>query len=157
MGCGGGGVKQYRPREPQEIILAKARKSFYEAGALILGRRNQRTVKRGDGWFTEKSWLQAIGKAECRLDKMMHQGYYVELWFEAKAMRAQFEHYTKYITLRPFGGDPSIPYKWQAAQELERASKYYNKPIVILYFGDYDKKGLSIPESALKDIEECAM
>ncbi|MDZ4241726.1 MAG: hypothetical protein U1D99_02775, partial [Candidatus Omnitrophota bacterium] len=88
------------------------------------------------------------------LDKWRLQNYYVELWFEAKAMRAQFEHYTDYITLRPFGGDPSIHFKWQIAGELAEADESYMKPIVILYFGDMDPKGFQIPISAVKDIVE---
>ena len=72
-------------------------------------------------------------------------------------MQSQFEYYTKYITLRPFGGDPSIPYKWTIAKELEQAYRVYGLPIPVLYFGDLDPQGLTIPESAVKDIREwCA-
>jgi hypothetical protein len=90
------------------------------------------------------------------LDKWYSQDYYVELWFEAKAMRGQFEYYTNHITLRPFGGDASIYFKWKIAEELTEAAEKYNKPIVILYFGDLDPKGMQIPESAVKDIREWA-
>jgi hypothetical protein len=89
--------------------------------------------------------------------------FYAEVWYEAKAMSGQFRKYVPYeITLRPFGGDYSIPKKWEAAQTLrERAMqlKGYGKvpKITVLYFGDLDKKGLSIAKSALKDIEKWAM
>jgi hypothetical protein len=69
-------------------------------------------------------------------------------------MRGQFEYYTDHITLRPFGGDPSIPYKWVIAKELEQASMTYQTPITIIYFGDLDPKGLAIPESAVRDIRD---
>ena len=69
-------------------------------------------------------------------------------------MIGQFGHYTREITLRPFGGDPSIPYKWHIAKQLEQASETYGKPIVILYFGDLDDKGQQIPESAAADIRD---
>jgi len=78
----------------------------------------------------------------------------VELWFEANAMRGQFEHYTEHIMLRPFGGDPSIPFKWNIAAHLTRMAERFSKPIVILYFGDLDPKGMIIPESAVRDIRE---
>jgi hypothetical protein len=69
-------------------------------------------------------------------------------------MRSQFEYYLGdlRIDLVPFGGDPSIRHKWNVARRLQSFHKRYDKPIVILYFGDYDPKGLQIPESALKHI-----
>lgn len=68
-------------------------------------------------------------------------------------MQEQFAHYTRYVTLRPFGGDPSLDFKWAAAKHLELiADVYPDKPIVILYFGDLDPKGEQIPESAALDV-----
>jgi len=86
------------------------------------------------------------------LDHFFEQRNYVELWFEAKAMAGQFKHYTDDIDLVPFGGDPSIPFKWEIAQSLSRDERHYRKPIVVLYFGDYDPKGLEILGSAVADI-----
>ena len=87
-------------------------------------------------------------------DIITEQDCYVQLWFEADAMLGQFEHYTKdyRVSLVPFRGDPSISFKWQIAKKLEQVAEKYGKPIQILYFGDYDKKGLQIIDSALKDI-----
>jgi len=65
-------------------------------------------------------------------------------------MRGQFEYYTDHIPLRPFGGDASIPFKWKIAKHLELVEK--GKPIIILYFGDLDPKGMIIPNSAKADI-----
>jgi hypothetical protein len=87
-------------------------------------------------------------------DTIQDQDTYVQLWFEAEAMHTQFEYYTKdyRVSLVPFRGDPSIPFKWEIAEKLKQILKKYGKPIQILYFGDYDKKGLQIFDSALKDI-----
>ena len=134
-------------------LTARARKAFYKGWTPdTLADDTRQAFTRGDGYADEDEFLSAVGNAECTLDKWQSQDYYVELWYEAKAMHGQFAYYTEHITLRPFGGDPSIPYKWQIAKELEAASERYGLPIVILYFGDLDPKGLMIPESALKDI-----
>ena len=90
---------------------------------------------------------------EISLDHFYKQDSYTEIWFEARAMAGQFEYYTKGIDLLPFGGDPSMPFKWSIAKHLEKCASWYNTPINILYFGDLDQKGEQIPQSALKDIE----
>lgn len=89
-------------------------------------------------------------------DRIKEQDYYVELWFEARAMTEQFLFHTEdyFVTMTPFGGELSIPMKSDAAKRLEYAAKRWKKPIIILYFGDCDKKGNSIPMNALKDIRE---
>jgi len=134
-------------------LLSKARKAFYKNWRPdTLADDTREALIRGDGFESYYDWLKAIGKAKCSLDKWYNQSHYIELWFEAKAMKGQFEHYTKHITLRPFGGDASISFKWDTAQELSTAYQRYKKPIVILYFGDLDPKGLQIPESAVRDI-----
>jgi hypothetical protein len=136
-------------------LLSKARKTFYKQWTPeTLADDTRIAVIRGDGWTSESSFLKDIGGASCVLDKWQYQNYYLEIWFEAKAMAGQFKHYTEYITLRPFGGDCSISFKWQIAKELEEKYEQYGKPIIILYFGDLDKKGLQIPESAIKDIRQ---
>ena len=53
------------------------------------------------------------------------------------------------IVLVPFGGDPSLDFKWQIAKRIEQ---YSHKKVVILYFGDLDTKGKQIPNSAVADI-----
>ena len=136
-------------------LLAKARKNFYKGWRPdTLADDTRVAIVRGDGFLNEMDWLAAVGRSECNLDKWANQEVYVELWFEAKAMRGQFEHYTDHITLRPFGGDPSIAYKWEIAKELELASEVYEIPIIIIYYGDLDPKGMTIPESALRDIQD---
>lgn len=140
-------------------LVAKARKEFYEDWEPnILADDTRRSIERGGGGDPDFSVEDEITGLADYLDFQIshfhNQKYYVELWFEAKAMIGQFEHYTREITLRPFGGDPSIPFKWHIAKRLEQASETYGKPIVILYFGDLDDKGLQIPESAAADIRK---
>jgi hypothetical protein len=107
-----------------------------------------------DEWVTD---LARLG-VKCNIDHWYRQSAYVELWFEADAMIRQFQYYTSGITLRPFGGSASIPYKWAAAKGLEAAANRYDLPVVVLYFGDYDKAGLTIPQIAARDVREwCAV
>ena len=77
------------------------------------------------------------------------QNYYVECWFEARAMLGQFKEHTKDIVLRPFGGFAGIEYKYRIAKELEELSERFQKPIKILYFGDCDEAGKMISYSAV--------
>jgi len=131
-------------------LLATARVNFYEGWTpwtLVDDMRS--AVVRGDGFSSPDAWLRAMqARARVNLDYWRSQPYYVELWFEANAMRRQFEHYTEHVTLRPFGGDPSIAYKWEAVQALERAAEKCDRGAIILYFGDWDQKGESIPTAA---------
>lgn len=136
-------------------LIAKARKCFYREWTPDTLADDTRTAfVRGHGWTAEADFLEAVARAACFADKWTNQKFYVECWFEAHAMFSQFSHYTKYMTLRPFGGDCSIAFKWQIARELTVAYRRYRTPIVILYFGDLDPKGLQIPVSAVKDIRE---
>ncbi len=135
-------------------LFSAARHNFYgswKPDTLIDDRRT--SVERGDGFNTSEDWLDRIPEAlACNLHMWKGQEYYVELWFEAGAMRSQFEHYTWNITLRPFYGDASIPYKYEIAKALEYADAIYAKAIKVIYFGDLDPKGETIPKSALTDI-----
>jgi len=87
-------------------------------------------------------------------DHFYKQYNYVEIWFEARAMIKQFAYYTKGIDLVPFGGDPSHSFKWEIAVNLRQAWEKYQKPIMILYFGDWDVKGVEIFDAAIKDIKQ---
>lgn len=134
-------------------LLSQARKQFYkEWRPDTLADETRKAIVQRGRFATADEWLLAMARNKCRLDEWYEQPYYCEVWFEAQAMQQQFEHYSKHVTLRPFRGDPSIPYKWSIAKELEDAYETYEHEIVILYFGDLDKKGLQIPNSALSDI-----
>lgn len=135
---------------------SRARKRFYNGwmpDTLVDDTRE--STERGFGYQDENGWLQHFKKEEAFYDKHWNQDYIVEIWFEAQAMYSQFDYYTRpyQLTLRPFRGDASIDYKWSIAQDLNYLARY-DKPIIVLYFGDYDAKGFSIPLSALKDIRE---
>ena len=109
----------------------------------------------GIGYADFESWLKQYLNKKPLFDKNQNQDYVVQVWFEAKAMYQQFLHITKpyCVTLAPFGGDPSIPLKWDIAKRLEWLHEAYGKPIVVLYFGDFDEKGLTIPVNAMEDIK----
>jgi len=137
-------------------LFSKARKQFYgnwRPDSLVDDSREE--FLNGFGYFNEKEWLElGISKQECILDKWQYSKYYVEIWFEAFAMKGQFEYFAPNISLVPFKGDASIEYKWRVAKRLEQmAERYSGKPIKILYFGDLDQKGLEIPKNALRDIK----
>jgi hypothetical protein len=138
-------------------LVTRARKRFYEGWRPDTLADDTRTpTYRGFGRADAIDWLEnQVYRQGCKLDKWQSQPYYVECWYEAAAMHAQFAHYTRHVTLRPFRGDPSLDYKWQIATDLETAAQVYpGKPIIILYFGDLDDKGEQIPESAKDDIED---
>jgi len=133
---------------------SKARKRFFDGWApdtLIDDTRQSRV--RGHGYQSAEAWMDNFKRERCILDKYIAQQNIVEIWFEAEAMYSQFNYYTEayHVTLRPFKGDASIDYKWRIAKDLDRLAMYC-KPIIILYFGDYDSKGLEIPNNALRDI-----
>jgi hypothetical protein len=114
----------------------------------------RQSVEHGAGDRNAQEWAEGIagGIEPPRLDHWYSQETYVEVWFEAEAMRAQFEYYTRDTTLRPFKGDASIDYKWRIAKSLEESAEKYDLPIVGLYFGDDDEKGRAIPKIAVADV-----
>jgi hypothetical protein len=59
---------------------------------------------------------------------------------------------TKGLTLCPFGGQPSIPYKWKIAKYIEEQCKRYGKDAIVLYFGDRDDAGMLIFNAGREDI-----
>lgn len=115
-------------------------------------------VERGRGDRSPQAWATSLVDwgVTCELDKWHSQDVYLEIWFEANAMASQFKHHTRHITLVPFGGMPSIPYKYQIARSLNWASRNYGKPVKVLYFGDLDPAGETIPETSVADIRRWA-
>jgi hypothetical protein len=69
-------------------------------------------------------------------------------------MHDQFRYYTKHIPLIPFGGDPSLPLKYETAMAVYQLEKRYKKPVILLYFGDCDEKGEKISEAAFRDVKK---
>lgn len=137
-------------------ILSKARHAFWEGWRPdTLTDDTREIIELESGFDNVEDWLSVMGDEKPMYPAVADQEYILQVWFEAAAMRAQFEYYlSKYrIDLVPFGGDPSIRHKWNVARRLASLhKKYEDKPIVVLYFGDLDPKGLQIPVSALKHI-----
>jgi hypothetical protein len=112
----------------------------------------RQAIVRGYGWASVDNWLHDIPDyVPCQLDKWTGEDVYIELWFEANGMKNQFLYYTDHITLRPMGGQPSIPYKFEAAKALEWAARRYNATVVVLYFGDLDTGGEIISDAIERD------
>ena len=135
-------------------LFASARKNF-EAGwhPETLADETRKILWRGVGSLNKKEWVETL---ECDLDKFQNQNQIILILFEAKAMLGQFKHYTRHIPLIAFGGDASIPYKWEIAKSIDWLVMKYGKPIEVLYFGDADKKGMQICNSAFRDIHDWA-
>jgi len=147
------GKDDYKNRFIQ--LLSKVRHNYYGGWKpwTLVDDTRAAIIKTG-GAETVDEWVrfQSGGGWSCKLDHFYRQKYYVELWFEAAAMVRQFEYYTNGVTLRPFQGQPSIPYKYEIAKSLREMQSYYGKEIVILYFGDYDEAGLTIQNTAEADV-----
>lgn len=86
------------------------------------------------------------------IDPNWYHNTVVVVMYEANAMTRQFKRYAQGLTIAPFGGQPSIPYKYELAKYLEGQSDYYRKPLTVLYFGDYDEAGQTIFNTAREDI-----
>ena len=130
-----------------------ARHAFYQEWRPdSLADETREAIVRGNGFACVEDWLKGMcEQVECNLDRWESQPYYVELWYEARAMTQQFTYYTEHATLRPMGGQPSIDYKYKTAKALE---KHADKEIIILYFGDLDTAGATISEVVERDVRE---
>lgn len=135
---------------------SKARKGFYNGWTPETLADDTRSLQLRDGGPRSASeWMADFLKTECYLETRSHQKSVVLVLFEAAAMASQFEHYLAplRVSSAPFRGDASIPHKWNIAKRIEALHRIYpEKPVRVLYFGDLDPKGLSIPISALRDI-----
>ena len=145
------------PKEPGDLVNDRFTLLGQVAAAETLADDTRKRIQRTGGYSDLDQCLSrlvadTVASVDFHIDHFYQQEYYVELWFEAKAMAGQFQHYTEGIDLVPFGGDPSIPFKWEIAQSLARDRRAYGKPVKVLYFGDYDEHGLQIVESAETDI-----
>lgn len=144
---------------------SKARKNFWNGWSPMTLEDDTRTIyKAGGGYVDFKDWINSFTERKPVYEIYPHQEKIVQIWFEAQAMYSQFDHYASpyRIPLVPFKGDTSINHKWKIAEYLAQLYKQYRKPIVVLYFGDYEPfkdkgsraKGLTIPLDALEDISQ---
>ncbi len=137
--------------------LSRARKEWWDGWRPdTLTDDTREALVRGAGFDSGQSWADAVlQQSTCTLDRWATQDVYVEVWFEASAMSAQFEFYVnENIPLLAFHGDISIPAKWDAAVRLMTRWRELQKPIRVMYYGDLDDKGLLIPESAHRDVRQ---
>ena len=137
-------------------ITSRARKSFWNGWhPNLLADESRHPIYEGWGYEDEEEWTEIIKEQGigCTLDKTIGQEVRVIIAYEARAMTEQFKQYTDGIDLFPFAGDASIPYKWTLAKEIENSTI----PVVLIYFGDYDEKGLQIADSAMRDIRAWSM
>lgn len=140
--------------KPLLSISSKARKSFYKEWrpwSLVDDTRNAIVPEMFPSAGAYHSAL--CKRVSYTPDVWQNQPIYVEVWFEAAAMEAQFRAYTPgLVSLLAFRGDVSIYPKWTTAQRLLDRWLSLQKPVHIFYFGDLDYKGLIIPGSAWRDI-----
>jgi len=140
-------------------LCSKARKGFYgEWRPDILADDTRDRIER-TGFFQDDDDIKSrladyvTDSLEITFDHFYEMDEFIIIAFEARAMVNQFMYYTSGIDLLPFGGDASIPFKWEIAKHLEDCNKWYGGiPLRILYFGDCDNKGGKIFEAAQKDI-----
>jgi len=138
-------------------LTAKARKSFWNGWApdTLVDDTREIANEYGTGFTNPLKWYEAQAKKSPKLEIAEHFDELPIAMFEAKAMIRQFKHYLDpyRVPLCGFGGDPSIPYKWEIAKFIdELEEKWPDKTIHVLYFGDLDTKGEEIPEWAIRDI-----
>jgi hypothetical protein len=137
--------------------LSKARKQWYGGWRPdTLTDDSRAALVRGSGFRDGQGWARALAEqSACNLDRWASQNVYVEIWFEAAAMSAQFEYYADpNIPLLAFHGDISIPAKWEAASRLVGRWRQMRVPIHVMYYGDLDPKGMQIPLSARDDVRQ---
>lgn len=149
-----------RAYEEFASLMSRLRHSaseFYDRWPIELSDDRRDPIHHSNWYSSTSEWLDAYIKGlTCTTEKMIGQENYVMLAFEAEAMQSQFKYFSKPygVSLWPFSGAASIPYKKALAKHIEFVSDLFNLPVIILYFGDYDQAGLSIPESAFRHIRK---
>jgi len=113
-------------------------------------------IRSSGGDKSEEYFFEALIEVgvQCNLDHWYEQEAFICMMYEAKAMTGQFRQYAPGLTLIPFGGNPSLDYKWTIAKYFMSMSTKYGIPVRVFYFGDCDKAGETILAGAMKDIEE---
>lgn len=134
---------------------SQARKRFWNGWhPALLVDDTRKITSRGGGYASPEEWIKSFWDSECYLSVQDKQSNILLVLFEAAAMHHQFDYYLGPLRIpcSPFGGDASIRHKWNIAKYLEDRFRTFKKPVVVLYYGDFDPKGMIIPRSAMKDI-----
>lgn len=148
-----GGKKSYK-----KFIAwtSRARKRYYGGWTpTTLIDDTRELAVRGGGYDDPEEWIRSFLDESCILSKWAIQTNILLVLYEAAAMQKQFDYYLRPLCVSslPFKGDASIRPKWEVAKHLAQMKNLFpDKPVVVLYFGDLDPKGLDIPRSAMKDI-----
>ena len=149
-----------RAYEVFSSLMSRLRHSpddFQERWPIELADDRRDPIHRTSGIESVSDWLEIARESlTCNVEKMTTQENYVMVAFEAEAMLSQFRHYTEpyQVSLWPFSGAASIPYKKRLANRIAWAANTFDLPVIILYFGDYDPAGLTIPESAFRHVRK---
>lgn len=149
------GIKHDDYKAKWTKICSAARINFWNGWRPDIIEDDTRWPIRRVGEFKDKKEMKeglidhVVERVDLTFDHFWDQDEYVVILFEARAMIKQFQEYTRGINLYPFGGDPSVPFKWDIFRHLEwRYQHYEKKPLRVLYFGDHDDKGNKIYKSA---------
>jgi hypothetical protein len=133
-------------------LIAKARKSGDLPWDVM--RNHTRFVIKENSWPNFKDFTKKIEKIYHK-SKLANQGNYIEIWVEKDSLREWFEPITKEfdIPLIICRGYPSVTTLYEASKRF----KEIQKPIHILYFGDFDPSGedifRTIKEKLIKDFK----
>jgi hypothetical protein len=131
--------------------LGDARKGYYKDWRPdTLADESRSPIVRTGLYDTPTAWFKKLKEQGLHMfcDAQAGAEQRVFVAFEAAAMASQFGQHTQHVDLYPFGGFPSITYKW----ELAEAIAYSDEPVVVLYFGDADTTGGHIGSNAEADI-----
>jgi hypothetical protein len=100
-------------------------------------------------WNGLGSYLKAV-KKKYKKTRWKGQERYLEIWLEKDALRGMVEPianaYDLYLVVGR--GYPSLSSLYEAAERFKKA----NKPVYILYLGDFDPSGENIPQTIKKNL-----
>ncbi|HIE85198.1 MAG TPA: hypothetical protein EYQ00_15785 [Dehalococcoidia bacterium] len=138
-------------------LCAKARKNFTGGWRPYTLRDSGREVVTSDSATTAGKTLEDLPYyAEVTANIFEGAVSVPFLIFEASTMDGQFNHYAPGFDRAALRGDASVDHKWKIAKRIDLLAETYGLPVHVLYFGDYDPKGLMIPKSAMCDVREWA-
>jgi hypothetical protein len=134
-------------------ILSDARKNFRDGWAPDTLVDAGRTISESENPAGAADALAILPYyVDIRSDLFSGQPAVPFIVYEAATSDAQFENFAPWCDRAAFRGDASIPHKWAIAKRCDSLAARYELPVHVLYFGDLDKKGLSIPASAMSDV-----
>lgn len=137
---------------------AKARKEYYDGWEPDTLTDSTRHISKSSSPMGKVEILNAIPYWSTFVPNLYEDAEEIPfILFESEGSEPQFEFLAPWCDRAAFKGDCSIPHKYNIAIRCDELSdRYDGKPVHILYFGDYDSKGMEIPENAMRDIGEWA-